>query len=125
MDAEEIEEIQDEYANPLEVLESLIEEFEARVSQTFDAATDGLDSLTTFWNDYWVCRMSQVLFELSEADETSKSAAEDLGVIWGPEPERGICVETRLNDWEGWEECESCEGWEGWDYYLKRIDEIE
>ncbi|KAM0247717.1 hypothetical protein ACHAQJ_009748 [Trichoderma viride] len=106
-DAEEIAEIQDEYAELLELMESMTEEFEAHACEALDAATDELDSMITFWNGYWVRRMSEVLSELSQAHEASKSAAEDLGVIWG-QPER----ETRRE-------------WEGWDYYFQRIKEIE
>lgn len=113
LDAEEIAEIQDEYAELLEVLESLTEEFEARVCEIFDSATDGLESMITFWSDYWVRRMTQVLSELSEADETSKSAAEDLGIIWQPKPEREVWVKP------------SSQGWQGWDYYFAKIEEIE
>lgn len=112
LDTEDIAEIHDEYAEVLEVLESLTEEFEAHVCEIFDAATDGLDSLTTFWSGYWARRMSHVLSELSEVGEASKSAAEHLGVIWGPEPEKEICVEP---SWES----------EGWGHYFTKIEEIE
>ncbi|KAL7953885.1 hypothetical protein V8C34DRAFT_295870 [Trichoderma compactum] len=78
LDAEEIAEIQDEYANFLELLESLIEEFETQAFETFDAATDKLDSMINFWNSYWVRRMSEVRSELSQSGEVSKMAAEDL-----------------------------------------------
>ncbi|KAK4075501.1 uncharacterized protein Triagg1_4622 [Trichoderma aggressivum f. europaeum] len=110
LDAEEIAEIQDEYAGLLELLESLIEEFETHASGTFDAATDGPDSMITFWNGYWVRRMSEVHSELSRAGEASKAAAEDVGVVWGPQPER-----------EPYEDDE----WIGWDYYFQKIQEIE
>jgi hypothetical protein len=116
LDAEEIEEIQDEYAELLEILESLTGDFEARVCELFDPAANGVDNMTTFWSGHWVHRMSQVLSGLSEADEASKSAAEDLGVIWSrdkpesDESERAICAEPR---------------WEGWDYYFERIEAIE
>ncbi|KAK4076279.1 hypothetical protein Trihar35433_2839 [Trichoderma harzianum] len=107
MDAEEIAEIQDEYAELLELLESLIEEFETHAFEAFDAATDKLYSMNTFWNDHWVPRMSEIHSELSRAGEASRIAAEDVGVVWGPEPER-----------------ESDE-WKGWDYYFQEIEEIE
>lgn len=110
MDAQEIAEIQEEYAELLELLESLIEEFETHAFETFEAATDGLDSMIAFWNGYWVQRMSEVLSELSRAGEASKAAAENLGVVWGPQPER----ETYEDD-----ECK------GWDYYFQQIEEIE
>ncbi|UKZ68985.1 uncharacterized protein TrAtP1_010005 [Trichoderma atroviride] len=120
-DAEEIAEIQDEYAELLEILESLTEEFEARVNEIFEAATDEVGSMTAFWSDYWFCRMSQVRSELSEANGTSKSAAEDLGVIWDPESEEELWIELEklLKGWDG------RIGWKGWDYYFQKIDEIE
>ncbi|QYS94435.1 hypothetical protein H0G86_001765 [Trichoderma simmonsii] len=110
MDAEEIAEIQDEYAELLELLESLIEEFETHAFETFDAATDGLDTMITFWNGYWVQRMNEVLSELSRAGEASNAAAEDLGVVWGPQTEREMYKKHVLK---------------GWDYYFRKIDEIE
>ncbi|PTB57555.1 hypothetical protein M431DRAFT_517204 [Trichoderma harzianum CBS 226.95] len=107
LDAEEIAEIQDEYADLLELLESLIEEFETHAFETFDKATDGLDSMITFWNGHWVRRMSEIHSELSRAGEANKTAAEDVGVVWEPQPER----ETHE--------------WKGWDYYFQQIEEIE
>lgn len=110
LDAEEIEEIQDEYAKLLELLESLIGEFEKHAFETFDAATDGLDSMINFWNGYWVRRMSEVRSELSRAGEANKMAAEDLGVVWGSRHESEMHEKPK---------------WEGWDYYFQRIEEIE
>ncbi|OPB37029.1 hypothetical protein A0O28_0039410 [Trichoderma guizhouense] len=114
MVAEEIAEIQDEYAELLELLESLIEEFETTF-ETFDEATDGLDSMITFWNGYWVWRMDEVLSELSRAGEASKAAAEDVGVVWDPQPER----ETHEREPHGRRDRK------GWDYYFQQIEEIE
>ncbi|KKO98174.1 hypothetical protein THAR02_09718 [Trichoderma harzianum] len=110
LDAVEIAEIQDEYAELLELLESLIEEFETHAFEVFDEATDRLGSMITFWNGYWVQRMNEVLYELSTAGEERKAAAEDLGVVWGPHPER----ETYEDD-----------EWKGWGYYFQQIEEIE
>ncbi|KAJ4864201.1 hypothetical protein T069G_00731 [Trichoderma breve] len=110
MDAEEIAEIQGEYAELLELLESLIEEFETHAFETFDAATDGLDIMITFWNGYWVRRMNEVLSELSRAGEASNAAAEDLGVVWGPQTETQMYKKRE---------------WKGWDYYFRKIEEIE
>lgn len=109
-DVEEIAEIQDEYAELLELLESLIEEFEKHAFETFDKATDGIDSMITFWNSYWIRRMSEVHSELSRAGVAGKIAAEDVGVVWGPQLERGT--------YKGDE-------WLGWDYYFQKIEEIE
>ncbi|KAL7813628.1 hypothetical protein V8C44DRAFT_51302 [Trichoderma aethiopicum] len=108
LDAEEISEIQDEYAELYEILESLVEEFEEHAFEAFDAATDGVGSMIAFWNGYWVDRMQQVLSELSRAGEESKPAAEDLGVIWVREPK-----ELDMPRWEGW------------NYYFRMIEEIE
>ncbi|KAL6805884.1 hypothetical protein J3E68DRAFT_389700 [Trichoderma sp. SZMC 28012] len=110
LDADEIAEIQNEYAELLELLESLIEEFETNALETFDAATDGLDSMIAFWNGFWVRRMSEVLSELSRAGEASKAAAEDLGVVWGSQHEIKTYGPPK---------------WEGWDYYFQQIEEIE
>lgn len=113
LDAEEIAEIQNEYAELLELLESLVEEFETHAFETSDKATDGLDSMITFWNGYWIRRMTEILSELSRAGEASKAAAEDLGVVWGPQPER--------NEESEYEESES----DFWDYAFQLIEEIE
>ncbi len=110
LDAEEIAEIQNEYAELLELLESLIEEFETNALETFDAATDGLDSMIAFWNSYWVRRMNEVLSELSRAGEASKAAAEDLGVVWSSQHENKAYGPPE---------------WEGWDYYFQQIERIE
>ncbi|PTB75034.1 hypothetical protein M440DRAFT_1402596 [Trichoderma longibrachiatum ATCC 18648] len=106
--AEEISEIQEEYAELYEILESLVEEFEEHAFEAFDAATDGVGSMIAFWNGYWVDRMQQVLSELSRAGEESKPAAEDLGVVWVREPDK-----------------HSRPRWEGWDHYFRMIEEIE
>ncbi|KAL7914774.1 hypothetical protein GGI35DRAFT_435211 [Trichoderma velutinum] len=110
LDAEEIAEIQAEYAELLELLESLIQEFEAHAFGTLDADTNLLHSMITFWNGYWVRRMSEVLLELSQTGGANKAAAEDLGVIWDPQPENEIYEERK---------------WKGWDHYIQRIEEIE
>ncbi|KAL6834744.1 hypothetical protein V8C40DRAFT_282460 [Trichoderma camerunense] len=110
LDPEEIAEIQDEYAELLELLESLIEEFETHAFKIFDAATDGLDFMITFWNGYWIRRMNEVLSELSRAGEASNAAAEDLGVVWGPQTEREMYKKRE---------------WKGWDYFFQKIEEIE
>ncbi|EHK26384.1 uncharacterized protein TRIVIDRAFT_215271 [Trichoderma virens Gv29-8] len=49
-DADEIVEIPDEYSELLKLLESSIEEFESHAFEIFEAATDGFDSIVTFWN---------------------------------------------------------------------------
>ncbi|KAL6852127.1 hypothetical protein J3F83DRAFT_719343 [Trichoderma novae-zelandiae] len=116
LDAEDIVEIQDEYAELLGILESLVGEFEARAFESYDdaaaadAAADGLDGMITFWNGYWVSRMGEVLSELSRAGEASRCAAEDLGVVWKPQPERELHKKVK---------------WKGWDYHFQRIEEIE
>ncbi|PTB63178.1 hypothetical protein BBK36DRAFT_1171978 [Trichoderma citrinoviride] len=95
--AEEIEDIQHEYAELSELLELLVEEFEAHAFEAFDAATDGLDSMIAFWDGYWVDRMG----------DASKPAAEELGVVWVPEPD--------ITPFE----------WRGWDFYFRCIEDIE
>ncbi|KAL7809237.1 hypothetical protein V8C26DRAFT_272538 [Trichoderma gracile] len=109
LEAEEVAEIQDEYAELLELLESLVEEFEEHAFEAIEAATDRVDRMIAFWNGYWVDRMHQLRSELSRAGEESKLAAEMLGVSWAPEPD----------------EASESSQWQGWDYYFRKIEEIE
>ncbi|RYP90381.1 hypothetical protein DL770_003528 [Monosporascus sp. CRB-9-2] len=89
-DFEEIQEIEEEQAALLEILEDLVEEFEEKVINILEQeTTETLAALGEFWTGYWCDRMEGVLDDLNGAmiSDEDRLAAERIGVRWDDEPE--------------------------------------
>ncbi|RYP43503.1 hypothetical protein DL768_009891 [Monosporascus sp. mg162] len=89
-DVEEIQEIEEEQAALLEILEGLVKEFEEKVLDILEQeTTETLAALGEFWTGYWCHRMEEVLDDLNSAtiSDEERFAAERIGVRWDDGPD--------------------------------------
>lgn len=102
---EKVEEIQDEYAYELALLEELLGEFESELVAILQNPEQGLVDLIDFWERTWVGRMTEVLERIEGSDLTDdeRRGAEEIGVVWdkmGPEPPPEVEEDwTKLDYW--------------------------
>ncbi|KAK4163435.1 hypothetical protein QBC43DRAFT_319578 [Cladorrhinum sp. PSN259] len=85
---DEIDEIQEEHADPLALMEELLEEFEKQVDAIFARdEKDKTQDLVDFWKSTWVQRMKTILDQLEgdELTEEERLGAESIGVIFEAE----------------------------------------
>ncbi|RYP07486.1 hypothetical protein DL764_002493 [Monosporascus ibericus] len=111
---EEIQEIEEEQAALLEILEDLVKEFEDKVVGILEKeTTETLAALGEFWAGYWCDRMEEVLDDLNGAtiSDEERLAAERIGVTWDDE------LEDEPDE-------ESEDGRFDIRYWYRRIDEI-
>jgi hypothetical protein len=82
--SEEEEEIEDEHAYELGLLEELLREFEGQVTAILQDPNRGVSEVIRFWKRTWVSRMREVLARLHSNDlaDDEKRAAEEVGVVW-------------------------------------------
>lgn len=92
---DEIDELEEEDAHLLGILEDLVTEFDNMLPPNHG---HGLP-LVSFWDEHWLPRMRAVQKALNgdQLDEAQKRKAEDIGVVWEcPEPQ----VTQVGGDWE-------------------------
>lgn len=84
-DKQDVQEIQEDQAYLLEILEHLVLDFENKVTDILQSEiADTLANLVEFWTGYWCDRLKQVLKELDgcEISPDEKAGAEGLGIKW-------------------------------------------
>ncbi|RYP66632.1 hypothetical protein DL769_005982 [Monosporascus sp. CRB-8-3] len=112
-DSEEIQAIEEEQAGLLQILEGLVQDFEAKVIGILEErTTDTIAALREFWTGYWCDRIDEVLKDLNGRDisHEERIGAEVIGVRWDDESN----VES-----EAEEEDDS-----DIEYWYRRIEEI-
>lgn len=84
---EEINEIREEEAPMLDLLEELLEEFQSRVDMLSAQASNGPYDFIAFLEGYWSHRMKEVPEDIDGDDvcEEERRAAEEIGVTWKKE----------------------------------------
>jgi hypothetical protein len=86
------EEIEAEHAYELELLETLLEEFESEVIGILQDPDRGLDDLVDFWERTWLGRVLELQQHLDRNDvsDDERQRGEEIGVVWDqpspPEP---------------------------------------
>lgn len=100
MSAEEKDELESEQASLIELLDSLVIEFEEKAQEDRDGTPLWRADPAEFWSEIWASRMNGVIEDLDGADLTSEEirAAEDIGVEWKsgpPKPERPSSTKRR------------------------------
>jgi hypothetical protein len=86
---DEVEELDEEYADELALLEELLEEFGREVADIFNDAGKGLPHLMVFWRKTWASRIREECWRLNgdALSEEERRKAEDIGVVWNrPQP---------------------------------------
>ncbi|KAF7533264.1 hypothetical protein G7054_g7203 [Neopestalotiopsis clavispora] len=99
MSAEEQDEFESEQASLIDLLDSLVAEFEEQSLEDRDGEPLWRADPVEFWIRIWVARMNGVIEDLDGADLTSEEirAAEDIGVEWkSPKPERPPSTKRHL-----------------------------
>ncbi|KAI0436950.1 hypothetical protein F4803DRAFT_197268 [Xylaria telfairii] len=107
------EEIQDEYAYDLALLEELVNELESELVAILRNPEQGLVDLISFWERTWAGRVGEILDRLEGNDLTDdeRRGAEEIGVVWdkmGPEPPPEVE-----------------EDWRKLDYWMAKLEKIE
>lgn len=105
LDQEEIDEIREEEADKLELLEVLVEEFEAQFQVVSENASPNHLQFAQFFCDDWVPRMDAVVEELNkiQLSDDERHRAEDAGVIWqvdAPGQTRNPYPKSTFEHWE-------------------------
>ncbi|RYP22652.1 hypothetical protein DL765_001502 [Monosporascus sp. GIB2] len=105
-DPQDIQDIEEEQAALLGVLEDLVQEFEAKVIGIPEEGTaDTIAALWEFWTGYWHDRMEEVLEGLYGRDisHEERIGAEAIGVRWDDESSHGLVAEREdrsdINYW--------------------------
>ncbi|ETS86658.1 hypothetical protein PFICI_00486 [Pestalotiopsis fici W106-1] len=91
MSTAEKEELESEQASLIDLLDSLVAEFELKSQEERDGTPLWRANPAEFWIQVWAAKMDSVLTDLDGADLTREEirAAEDVGVNWqSPRPER-------------------------------------
>ncbi|KAH6838338.1 hypothetical protein B0I37DRAFT_316861 [Chaetomium sp. MPI-CAGE-AT-0009] len=110
------EEIENEHAYELELLEWLLEEFESELIGILQDPGCGLDDLEDFWTGTWSNRVIEVRVHLdgSALSDAERERAEAIGVVWDqtspPEP-------TRLNPFD--------QRTQALDHWINELEKIE
>jgi hypothetical protein len=104
---EDVEEVEEEQAHELALLEELLAEFEDKVAAILhDQDQDrGISNLVDFWKGTWVTRVAEVRAELEGGalSDDERLRAEEIGVVWdkpaSPEETRNPYDETTFEHW--------------------------
>ncbi|AEO69060.1 792b4b44-d3df-438b-909a-0ff499880675 [Thermothielavioides terrestris] len=123
---QEVDEIEDEHAHDLALLEDLLSEFEPELTAILQDRDRGITGLLDFWRHTWANRMTQVEKELcgNQLSDDERRAAEEIGVVWDRPPplEEGQLYksdsDSDLRDVFG-------EPWASLDYLSAKLEEIE
>jgi hypothetical protein len=93
-----VEEIQEEYAYPLALLEELLDEFESEVVGILQNDDGGCADLEDFWKRTWFNRVCEVRAHLEEykLSDDERRRAEEIGVVWD-QPARPSSPEIARN----------------------------
>jgi hypothetical protein len=86
---EEIQDLQDEQSQTIDLLEDLVQEFNAKADMISQVDMTDSTALESFWMDVWQARMEEVL-ESRKGDsltEEERTEAEKLGVVWAQSAE--------------------------------------
>ncbi|KAL2140702.1 hypothetical protein VTI28DRAFT_3487 [Corynascus sepedonium] len=81
---EEAQDIRNEHAFELELLEELLKELEGEMVNTLQNPNGGLHDLEEFWKQTWLNRL-KIVWEQLDGDELSpvqRREAEEIGVVW-------------------------------------------
>lgn len=84
------EELENEHAYELELLEKLICDFERQITAIFHDSDQGVLDLIDFWERTWTRRMWEILdcLEGDDLGDQERRKAEEIGVVWDePRPE--------------------------------------
>ncbi|KAK6863679.1 hypothetical protein PG995_000207 [Apiospora arundinis] len=111
---DDIESIQEEEEAILELLESLLLDFEREVSVILEIQPLEAARFVDFWRGYWFPKMRDVLADLDtdKLPEEIMSKTEELGVVWyGPEMEEVSTVQKH-------------DGRDPWQYWWDELDKI-
>ncbi|RYO81223.1 hypothetical protein DL766_002503 [Monosporascus sp. MC13-8B] len=105
-DPQDIQDIEEEQAALLGILEDLVQEFEAKVIGILkEGTTDTIAALREFWTGYWCDRMEEVLKGLNGRDisHEERIGAEAIGVRWDDESSQKLVAEKEdkrdINYW--------------------------
>lgn len=81
---DDVDDVEEDEALMLELLEELVEVFERRMTVILAEDTGGASQFSEFWQGYWVDRMDAELARLNGSDlsEEERRKAEELGVVW-------------------------------------------
>jgi hypothetical protein len=85
---EDVEEIQEEYAYQLALLEELLDEFESDVVGILQNDDGGYAALEDFWESTWFNRVCEVRarFKGDALSDDERRWAEEIGVVWDQPP---------------------------------------
>ncbi|KAI1111640.1 hypothetical protein F5Y14DRAFT_464410 [Nemania sp. NC0429] len=113
---EEVDEINSEQATLLAVFADLLIEFETIAYEDRNGAPLIINDPEEFWIRRWLPRIREILNELdgNELTEEEISAAEAIGVVWGPLPAEEETPEPREENKHGYTP----------EYVMRRIEEI-
>lgn len=114
----DVEEIEDEHAYELALLEELVGEFEDEITAILQDTDRGIFGVADFWRYRWVDRVREALERL-EGDNLSdgeKREAESIGVVW---------EELALDLWESEDDEEVHYDRRTWDYWVYELEKIE
>ncbi|RYP45967.1 hypothetical protein DL768_007749 [Monosporascus sp. mg162] len=105
--AKDVEEVEDEHAYELGLLEELLGEFKEELIAILQDPDRGITDLIGFWKRTWVGRIKEVLDRLKRSDLTDdeRRGAEEIGVVWdkmGPEPPKVIGNPYRRTTLDHW-----------------------
>lgn len=83
-DGDDDEPLEENHDGMLDLLESLINEFEAKMDEISESSGFNSVSMMDFWKDYWLVRMQQETKKLRGKDITDEErrSAQELGVVW-------------------------------------------
>ncbi|KAL2163821.1 hypothetical protein VTH06DRAFT_5880 [Thermothelomyces fergusii] len=84
----DVDEIEDEHAHELELLETLLDEFQRNIMEIVKYSR--FEELSDFWKDTWPNRMHEILSNLNgdNLSEAERKGGEEIGVAWCREPVR-------------------------------------
>ncbi|PMB70677.1 hypothetical protein BM221_003132 [Beauveria bassiana] len=101
------DEVKEEHAYNLELLEELLHEFERELIAILQDPDPKITNLTDFWERIWTGRMTEVQDRLDGSDlrDDERRTAEEIGVVWDkPRPEPSEVIENthRPNTLDYW-----------------------
>lgn len=78
------DEFEDEHAYELEVLETLLKEFQSEIMKIAQDSRPGLDELLDFWKNTWKPRMRETREHLdgNNLSDAERQRGEEIGVVW-------------------------------------------
>ncbi|KXX81099.1 hypothetical protein MMYC01_204119 [Madurella mycetomatis] len=111
------EEIEDEHAYELALLEELVSEFEGEITAIVQDIDRGVFGVADFWRHRWVDRVRETLGRLegNSLSDGERREAESIGVTWED-------LEQELWDSEEEENRHDRRTWDYWVYELEKIE---